>query len=138
VPIVGSSRAGQRSSRAAGADVFPAVPHQLWHCHSLREAAKPLYEADRHAKKERNKRGRGVRRRERQCEGRTAPEAQAVRGSCSAVRRALTAAGQPPVAASGLKLHARLTALADRLARVDKRGPDPRRADASPRFSKKV
>ena len=69
VPIVGVISDGQLSIRAAVADVFPDVPHQLCHCHDLREAAKPLYEADRHAKKARKKR---------------------VRGSCSAVRSALT------------------------------------------------
>jgi hypothetical protein len=36
--------------------VFPDVPHQLCHFHYLREAAKPIYEADRHAKKELKKR----------------------------------------------------------------------------------
>jgi hypothetical protein len=39
--------------------VLPDVPHQLCHFHYLREAAKPVYEADRHAKKELKKHLRG-------------------------------------------------------------------------------
>jgi hypothetical protein len=138
VPIIGVISDGQLSIRAAVADVFPDVPHQLCHFHYLREAAKPIYEADRHAKKELKKRVRGVRPIERQCEGRTDHEAQVVRGYCSAVRSALTDDGRPPLAASGLKLHDRLTAISDSLERVEKRGPYPRRSDASIPFSKKV
>jgi hypothetical protein len=91
----------------------------------LREAAKPIYEADRHAKKELKKRVRGVRPIERQLEGRTDLEAEVVRGYCSAVRSALTDDGRPPLDASGLKLHNRLTTVADSLDRVAKRGPCP-------------
>jgi hypothetical protein len=52
-----------------------------------------------------------------------------IRGYCSAVRSALTDDGHPPVDASGLKLHGRLRAVADSLARVEKRGPCPRRSN---------
>ena len=138
VPILGVISDGQLSIRAAVADVFPEVPHQLCHFHYLREAAKPIYEADRHAKKELKKRVRGVRPIERQFEGRTDHEAQVVRGYCSAVRSALTDDGRPPLVASGLKLHDRLTAISDSLERVEKRGPDPRRSNASTPSSKKV
>lgn len=60
---------------------------------------------------------------ERQLDGRTDPQAEVMRGYCSAVRSALTDDGRPPLAASGLKLHDRLTAIADSLERVEKRGP---------------
>ena len=60
VPVVGVISDGQHSIRCAEADVFPNMPHQLCHFHYLREAAKPTYEADRHAKKELKKRIRGV------------------------------------------------------------------------------
>lgn len=40
---------------------LPGVPHGLCHFHYLREAAKPIYAADRHAKKELKKHVRGVR-----------------------------------------------------------------------------
>src|ERR671930_1215321 len=130
VPIVGVITDGQPSIRAAVAQALPDVPHQLCQFHYLREAAKPIYEADRHAKTLLKKRVRGVRPLERQCEGRTDHEAEVVRGYCSAVRSALTDDGHPPLAASGLKLHDRLTAIADSLERVEKRGPCPRPSGA--------
>src|ERR687886_114954 len=126
VPIVGVITDGQPSIRAAMAQALPGVPHPLCQFHYLREAAKPISEADRHAKKILKKRVRGVRPLERQGEGRTDPEAENVRGHCSAVRSALTDDGPPPLAASGLTLHDRLTAITDSLERVEKRGPCPR------------
>lgn len=80
VPIVGIISDGQLSIRGAVAEVFSDVPHQLCHFHYLHEAAKPIYEADRHAKKELKKRVRGVRPLERRLEGRSDPEAAVVRG----------------------------------------------------------
>jgi len=126
VPIVGIVSDGQLSIRGAVAEVFPDVPHQLCHFHYLREAAKPMYDADRHAKKELKKRVRGVRPIERRLEGRNGPEAEVVRGYCAAVRSALTDDGRPPLDASGLKLHDRLTTITASLERVEKRGPCPR------------
>ena len=130
VPIIGVISDGQPSIRTAVAQALPGVPHQLCHFHYLREAAKPIYEADRHAKKILKKRVRGVRPLERQVEGRTDHEAAVVRGYCSAVRSALTDDGHPPLAASGLTLHDRLTAIAGSLERVEKRGPCPRPSGA--------
>ena len=126
VPIVGVITDGQPSIRAAVAQALPDVPHQLCHFHYLREAAKPIYEADRHAKKTLKKRVRGIRPIERKLEGRTDPEAESMRGYCSAVRSALTDDGRPPLAASGLILHTRLSTIAESLERVEKRGPCPR------------
>jgi hypothetical protein len=85
--------------------------------HYLREAAKPIYEADRHAKKELKKRVRGIRPIERAAEKKEATgeedaEGEVVRGYCAAVRAALTDDGLPPLAASGLKLHDRLSRIA--------------------------
>jgi hypothetical protein len=118
VPITAVISDGQQSIRKAVAQALPRVPHQLCHFHYLREAARPIYEADRHAKKELKKRVRGVRALERQAEGDADPEAEIVRAYCQAVRSALTDDGRPPLVAAGLKLHARLSALADSLARV--------------------
>jgi hypothetical protein len=126
VPIVGIMSDGQLSIRGAVAEVCPDGPHQLCHFHDLREAAKPIYDADRHAKKELKKRVRGVRPIERRLAGRSDPEAEVVRGSCAAVRSALTDDGRPPLDASGLKLHDRLTTITASLERVEKRGPCPR------------
>jgi len=133
VPIVSIISDGQLSIRCAVAEVFPAVPHQLCHFHYLREAAKAISEADRHAKKDLKKRVRGVRPIERRLAGRSDPEAEVVRGYCAAVRSALTDDGRPPLEASGLKLHDRLSAITARIERVAKRGPCPRSGvDCSP------
>jgi hypothetical protein len=122
VPVVGAVSDGQHSIRKAIAEALPGVPHQLCQFHYLREAARPIYEADRHAKKELKKKVRQVRGIERSVEGRSDPEAAAIRGYCSAVRSALTDDGRPPLEASGLKLHGRLQAVADSLDRVEEKG----------------
>jgi hypothetical protein len=126
VPIAGVISDGQLSIRRAVARALPEVPHQLCHFHYLQEAAKPIYEADRHAKKELKKRVRGVRPIERRLGERSDPEAEIIRGYCAAVRSALTDDGRPPLAASGLKLHDRLSAITTSLERVEKRGAYPR------------
>jgi len=61
VPIRGVISDGQHSIRYAVQATLPDVPYQLCHFHYLREAAKPIYEADRHAKKELKKHLRGIR-----------------------------------------------------------------------------
>jgi hypothetical protein len=123
VPITGVVSDGQDSIRKAVAKALDGVPHQLCHFHYLREAAKPIFEADRHAKKELKKRVRGVRPIERKVEGRDDPEAKAVQGYCAAVRSALTDDGRPPLAAPGLVLKGRLEAVVASLDRVEeKRG----------------
>ena len=101
---------------------LPGVPHQLCQFHYLREAALPIFEADRHAKKELKKRVRGVRPIERAVEDRDDAEAEAVRGYCAAVRSAITDDGRPPLAASGLKLADRLEAVVASLDRVAEKG----------------
>jgi hypothetical protein len=116
---------GQLSIRRAVARALPGVPHQLCHFHYLREAAQPIYGADRHAKKELKKQVRGIRPIERQVAGRTDPEGKIVQGYCAAVRSALTDDGLPPLAASGLKLKGRLAAIVDSLERVSKGGACP-------------
>ena len=123
VPVTAVVSDGQHSIRNAVAAVFPEVPHQLCQFHYLREAGRLIYEKDRHAKKELKKKVRGVRKIERQIEGRTGPDAEAIQGYCSAVRSALTDDGRPPLDASGLKLHERLSAIGESLDRVEeKRG----------------
>jgi hypothetical protein len=122
IPILGVVSDGQHSIRRAVARTLPGIPHQLCQFHYLREAARPIFEADRHAKKELKKRVRGVRPIERELEGRTdtdPTEAEAVRGYCLAIRSALTDDGRPPLAASGLKLKERLETIADSLERVE-------------------
>jgi hypothetical protein len=123
VPIAGVVSDGQTSIRKAAAKALDGVPHQLCHFHYLREAATPVYEADRHAKVQLKKKVRGIRPIERKLEGRQDGEAEAIRGYCAAVRSALTDDGRPPLEASGLKLHDRLAKVAESLDRVGaKRG----------------
>jgi hypothetical protein len=127
VPVLGVISDGQTPVRRAVAAALPGVPHQLCQFHFLREAAHPVFEADRHAKVELKARVRGVRRIERALEGRDDPAATVARGYCAAVRSAITDDGRPPLAASGLKLKARLEAVADSLDRVAERGATRRR-----------
>jgi hypothetical protein len=122
VPILGVVSDGQHSIRRAVATALPGIPHQLCQFHYLREAARPIYEADRHAKKELKKAVRGVRPIERAVEGREDPAASVTRGYCLAVRSALTDDGRPPLCASGLKLYDRLTAIEASLSRLAEKG----------------
>jgi hypothetical protein len=123
IPVSGIISDGQQSIRKAVVSVFPTLPHQLCQFHYLREAAKPIYEADRHAKKELKKQVRGIRAIERSLEEEEGEEASIVREYCFAVRSALTDDGHPPLAAPGLKLHDRLTQISASIDRVaEKRG----------------
>jgi hypothetical protein len=125
VPVAGVISDGQHAIRKAVQSALPGVPHQLCQFHYLREAAKEVYEADRHAKKELKKHVRGVRPIERKLEGRNDHEAEAIRGYCLAVRSAITDDGRPPLAASGLKLHERIEAIHGSVQRVSKKGNFP-------------
>jgi hypothetical protein len=122
VPILGVVSDGQQSIGRAVATALPGIPHQVCQFHYLREAARPIYEADRHAKKELKKVVRGVRPIERLVESRASPEAEGTRGYCLAVRSALTDDGRPPLCASGLKLRDRLEAIDASLGRLAKKG----------------
>ena len=111
VPITGVISDGQDSIRKAVARALPGVPHQLCHFHDLREAAKPISEADRHAKKELKKRVRGIRPIERQAEKEAEldqddEEAEIVRGylrrgACRLDRRRVAAVGRLGAQAAG-------------------------------------
>src|SRR6184192_3328839 len=116
---------GQHSIRKAVASALPGVPHQLCQFHYLREAAKPVYEADRHAKKELKKQVRGVRPIEREAEQLDDEAAVITRKYCLAVRSALTDDGHPPLAAPGLRLYKRLSLIVASLERAAERGTLP-------------
>jgi Transposase, Mutator family len=128
VPVLGVVSDGQTSIRRAIAEALPGVPHQLCQFHFLREAAHPVFEADRHAKVELKKQVRGVRPIGRSLEECEDPQAEVARGYCAAVRSALTDDGHTPLAASGLKHKARLEAVADSLDRVAEKGATRRRS----------
>jgi len=125
VPIAGVISDGQQSIRKAVEVALPDVPHGLCHFHYLREAAKSICEADRHAKKELKKYVRGIRAIERTVGQSNDSTSETIRDYCLAVRSALTADGRPPLDASGLKLHERLTLIEQSLERVDKKGDYP-------------
>lgn len=122
VPGVGVVSDGQIPIRNAVAKVFPQTPHQLCQFHYLREAARPINEADRHAKKELKKHVRGVRPLERSLEADDSPEAEAALAYCQAVRSALTDDAPPPLSASGTRLRRRLQAIGVSLERVQTKG----------------
>ena len=122
VPVVAALSDGQRSIRNACAIALPGVPHQLCQFHFLREAGTPIYEMDRHAKKELKKTVRDIRVLERQVESEEGQQAEAVLGYCAAVRGALTDDGRPPLDDKGLVLHERLEKVAASIERVVEKG----------------
>ncbi|HYQ91851.1 MAG TPA: ISNCY family transposase, partial [Candidatus Competibacteraceae bacterium] len=122
IPVKGVISDGQLAVRQAVAQVLPGIPHQLCQFHYLREAGRPIWEADRHAEKALRKRVRGIRTIERQGEARTDAEAEITRGYCAAVRGALSDPGQPPLEAGGLQLQQRLSLIEASLNRVPNKG----------------
>ena|SRR5579863_2839051 len=128
VPVVGVVCDAARGLRKAVAEVFVDVPHQYCHFHYLKEAAEPVYEADRHAKTLLKRTVRGVRMLERSVEATADPDADpegvALQGYCQAVRSALTQDGRPPLKAPGLQLKSRLQAIATSVATVVEKGGD--------------
>jgi len=122
VEVVAIVSDGQRSLRNAIAQTFPDVPHGLCHFHYLREAARPIYEADRHAKKELKKQVRGIRPLERKAAKREDEMGGIIHDYCQAVRSAITDDGRAPLDAPGLRLRQRLTVIRDSLRRLGQKG----------------
>jgi hypothetical protein len=123
VPVRAIISDGQETIREAVSLVFPDLPHQLCQFHYLRDAAQPIFEADRHAKTVLKKHVRGIRPIERALEACANDEAEAIRDYCLAVRSALTDDGRPPLCADGLRLHDRLQQIDDSIQRVaEKKG----------------
>jgi hypothetical protein len=127
VPVVAVLSDGQHSLRHAVAAALPDIPHQLCQFHYLREAARPLWETDRHAKKELKKRVRDVRGIERTAERKADAAGEVVLGYCAAVRSALTDDARPPLAFAGLQLAERLQRIHASLEKVGKKGGRLRR-----------
>lgn len=122
VPIVAIVSDAQRPIRLAVQKALPGIPHQLCQFHYLKEAAKPIIEADRHAKTELKKYVKGIREIEREVATREDTTAASIRSYCLAVRSALTDDGKPPVQLGGLKMHERLSAIVSSLERVEQKG----------------
>src|SRR5207247_2940410 len=117
VPVTGVISDGEETIGSAVAFVFPGVLHQLCQFHYLKDATKPLYEADQHAKTQLKKQLRGVRPIERALEEHKTAENEAIRGYCLAVRAALTDDGRSPLQASGLRFYDRIRQVSDSIAR---------------------
>lgn len=122
VPIHAVVSDAQRPIRLAVQQVLPEVPHQLCQFHYLKEAAKPITEADRHAKTELKKYVKGVREIEREVAGRADTPAATIRSYCLAVRSALADDGKPPLQLAGLTMHDRLSAIQSSMDRVAQKG----------------
>jgi hypothetical protein len=121
VPVTAVLSDGQHTIRQAAAAALPGVPHQLCQFHYLREAARPLWEADRHAKKELKKLVRGVRPLERAAENGDESD-DVVMGYCAAVRSALTEDARPPLVFAGLRLRQHLVDIHDSVQKSTKKG----------------
>ncbi len=121
VPIAGAISDGQHSIRKVVSVAFPEVAHGLCQFHYLREAARQIYDADRHAKKELKKQARGARTLEQQHLADDVTD-EVMQGYCQAARSALTDDGRPPLDAAGLRLQQRVSAIEQSLARVEQKG----------------
>jgi hypothetical protein len=129
VPVLGVVSDAQPSIRLAVAEVFPGVPHQLCQWHALREAAEPLWEADRHllveAKQElRDLREVEDRTRRRDPQGRD-PASGVVLDAVLALRQTVRERGGLPFDFAALRVMDRLAALEETLDRCLAKGGTP-------------
>lgn len=137
LPVLGVISDAQESIRRAVAAVFPQVPHQLCQFHVLKDAAAPLWAADRHLLVTAKKELRGLRDVEAQLqqpdapEPAVAPEAPEPAAAASAVvadtvlalRQTVREHGTLPFDFAGLRVVAALDELGQTLDRcLEKRG----------------
>jgi hypothetical protein len=127
VPVLGVVSDAQGSIRLAVAEVFPGVPHQLCQYHALREAAEPLWEADRHLLVEAKVELRGLREvedrtRRRDPDGND-PASDVVLDAVLALRQTVRERGTLPFDFAALRVVDDLEAVGDALDRcLAKRG----------------
>jgi Transposase, Mutator family len=122
LPVLGVVSDAQESIRLAVAEVFPGVPHQLCQYHALREAAEPLWEADRHLLVQAKKELRGLRDVEERTRRPDRPEpmdpaSAVVLDTVLALRQVVRERGQLPFAFAGLRV---MDALGDVGATLDR------------------
>ena len=120
VPVLGVISDAQESVRLAVAASFPGVPHQLCQYHALREAAEPLWEADRHLLVQAKKELRGLREVEERVRQRGDPEGPVdavVLDTVLALRQTVRERGTLPFDFAGLRVLDNLEALAETLDR---------------------
>ena len=142
LPVLGVVSDAQESIRLAVAEVFPGVPHQLCQYHALREAAEPLWEADRHVLVQAKKELRGLREVEERTRRPEQPEptdaaSTVVLDTVLALRQVVRERGQLPFAFAGLRVMDALSDLGATLDRcLQKKGmagwPDSARSSAGP------
>jgi transposase len=125
LPVLGVISDCQGSIRLAVAAVFPGVPHQLCQYHALREAAEPLWEADRHLLVQAKMEVRGLRdieERVRQRDDPAAPANAVVLDAVLAVRQVVRTTGTLPLDFAGLQAMDDLAALGQTLDRCLEKG----------------
>jgi hypothetical protein len=126
VPVLGVVSDAQESIRLAVADVFPGVPHQLCHWHALREAAEPLWEADRHLLVEAKQELRPLREVEERTRDRDPaggdPASGVVLDAVLALRQAVRERGALPFDFAALRVLDRLQAVGQTLDRCLAKG----------------
>ena len=125
LPVLGVISDCQESIRVAVAEVFPRAPHQLCQYHALREAAEPLWEADRHLLVEAKMELRGLREveeRVRQRDDPAAPANAVVLDTVLALRQVVRTAGTLPFDFAGLRAMDDLAALGQTLDRCLEKG----------------
>jgi hypothetical protein len=119
VPVLGVVSDAQAAIRLAVADVFPGVPHQLCQWHALKEAAEPLWAADRQLVGEARLALRDVRAveaatRRRDPDG-ADPASAVVLGAALALRQAVGERGALPFAFAAPRVADRLQAVGQTL-----------------------
>ncbi len=130
LPVLGVVSDAQESIRLAVAAVFPGVPHQLCQYHALREAAEPLWEADRHLLVEMKKELRGLRDVEERSRRPSAPEptdptSAVVLDTVLALRQVVRERGTLPFDFAGLRAMDALDDLGTTLDRCLEKGRSP-------------
>jgi len=127
VPVLGVVSDAQESIRLAVAEVFPDVPHQLCQYHALREAAEPLWAADRALLVEAKKELRGLREVEERVRAREprTPADEVVLDTVLALRQTVRERGVLPFDLAGLRALAAPAALDETLGRCLEKGGTP-------------
>ncbi len=107
-PVLGVISDGQHSIRLAVQAELPTVPHQCCQFHYLRDVALPFSNADRKLRTDVRKQIRGILAVEEKVAGQDDPEAEVVRGYCTAIRSVLLDDGLPPLEPGGLRAYENL------------------------------
>jgi hypothetical protein len=129
VPVLGVVSDAQAAIRLAVADVFPGVPHQLCQWHALKEAAEPLWAADRRLVGEAGQELRDVRAVEaatrRGDPGGTDPASAVVLDAALALRQTGRERGRLPFGFAAPRMVDRLAAVGRTLDRCLAKGGPP-------------